>query len=368
MSRRLAILAATSGHSGVDRNLKNLIPAFAARGVAVDLLHIKDHGPRLESIPPSVRVVELGTSHVNTSLAAVVRYLRREQPDALFSDKDKVNRIALAARALARSPTRVIVRLGIHVSTNLANRNWLQRITQTSSIRYFYRFADAIIVPSHGVADDLAVLGRLPRDRISVLPNPIVTAALAPLAAQPVDHPWFADHTVPVILGVGELSERKDFASLLRAFARVRQTRRCRLLVLGRGRQRDSLQALANELGIGEDVALPGFVDNPYAYMHRAAVFVSTSHLEGSPNALTEALAVGVPIVSTDCPSGPHEILDGGRYGRLVPIGDVDAIARAIGETLDRPPDRGVLRAAAQRYTVEHSATRYLETLGFDIP
>lgn len=363
MTKRLAIFAATSGHSGVDRNLGNLIPALAARGVQVDVLHIRNHGPHIDPLPANVRIVELGTAHVNTSLFALIRYLRRERPDTLLADKDKVNRLALWARFLAGAPARVVVRLGINISQNLATRGAWTRWAQRTSIRLFYRWADAIIVPSEGVAVDLAILARLPRERIDVLPNPVVTPGLLALAAKPAGDPWLDEVRVPVILGVGELSSRKDFETLVRAFALVRRERPCRLVIVGRGRQRDNLLALAADLGIADDVALPGFVANPYAYMHRASVFVLSSRIEGFGNVLVEALAAGAPVVSTDCPSGPNEILDGGRYGILVPVGNAETMARAIIETLDHPPAPEQRRIAAERFSVDISAHRYLEVL-----
>jgi glycosyltransferase involved in cell wall biosynthesis len=348
----------------VDRNLGNLIPALAARGIKIDVLHIHHHGPHINPIPANVRIVELGTAHVNTSLLALLRYLKREQPDVLLADKDKVNRLALWARFLARVPTRVAVRLGINVSQNLATRSVWTRWSQRLSIRLFYRWADVIVVPSEGVAVDLASLAKLPRERISVLPNPVVTPELLARSAEPTGDPWLDAADLPVILGVGELSSRKDFETLIRAFALVRRVRPCRLVIVGRGRQRDDLLALATELGVAESVKLPGFVDNPFAYMHRASVFVLSSRIEGFGNVLVEALAAGAPVVSTDCPSGPREILDNGRYGKLVPVGDAEAMARAIAETLNRPLAPELRRAAADRYAVDNSAHRYLEALG----
>jgi len=300
---------------------------------------------------------------VNTSLFALVRYLRRERPQALLADKDKVNRLALWARRLARVSTRIAVRLGINVSQNLATRGAIDRWLQRFSIRTFYRWADAIIVPSAGVADDLASLGRLPRDRIHVLPNPVVTPQLLANAQASLKHPWFAPGQPPVILGVGELSARKDFATLMRAFAQVHRTRPCRLMILGRGRQEAALRQLASELGVATDVDLAGFVSNPYTYMHRAAVFVLASRIEGFGNVLVEALAAGAPVVSTDCPSGPAEILDHGRFGTLVPVGDAPAMATAIIGTLDRPPAASLRQAAIEPYRVDISARRYLSAL-----
>ncbi len=364
--KRLAIFAATSGHSGVDRNLNNLIPAIAERGIHVDLLHIKNHGPHLKEIPSGVRVVELGTAHVNTSFLPLLRYLRRERPDAILSDKDKVNRLTLWARRLAGVSTRVGVRLGITVSNNLANRGTLQRWIQLSSMRWFYPWADAIIVPSRGVATDLADVARLAPNRIRVLPNPVVTPRLERLASEEVSHPWFRDRGIEVILGSGELSARKDFTTLVRAFALLREKRPCRLIILGKGRQREKLLSLARQLGVDEDLDLPGYVDNPYPWMRRADLFVLSSRLEGFGNVLAEALAMGTPVVSTDCPNGPAEILEGGRYGPLVPVGDHVALSKAMKQVLEAPLPPEKLQAAVLPYRSEISAARYLQVLGLE--
>jgi glycosyltransferase involved in cell wall biosynthesis len=194
----------------------------------------------------------------------------------------------------------------------------------------------------------------------------VVTPELYRLAEEPLDHPWFAPGQPPVILGVGRLEPQKDFATLLRAFSTVHADRPCRLVILGEGGQRRELQALAAELGIAADLAMPGFVTNPYAYLRHASLFAFSSRWEGFGNALVEALAVGTPVVSTDCPDGPSEILEGGRFGPLVPVGDHAALADAMRLVLDGPPAPDQLRAAAQRYTQEVSATAYLEAMGLD--
>ena len=361
----LAIFAATSGHSGVDRVLRNLISEFAARGLRVDLLHVRNHGPHLETIPPTVRVVELGTSHVNTSLFALIRYLRREKPAALLTDKDRVNRIALLARWLSGVATHVAVRMGTTVSANLARRGPLDRWIQLASIRMLYRWADAVLVPSQGAADDLARVANLAHHRITVVPSPVVTPQLMSDSNLEVSHPWLTHKDQPVILGVGELGSRKDFATLVRAFARLRAKRKCRLIILGRGKQHDKLMELAKNLGVADDVSFPGFVANPYAYMAKADLFVLSSVCEGSPVVLMEALATGTPVVSTDCPSGPREILQNGKYGALVTIGDDVALAEAMYTTLQNPPSKDSLRSAVRPFAIKESATSYLAALGF---
>jgi glycosyltransferase involved in cell wall biosynthesis len=352
--------------------MKNLIPEIAGRGIAVDVLRIKHHGLYLEkelqqdgrTLPANVRIVELGSAHVNTSLLPLLRYLKRERPDALLTDKDKVNRLALWARRLAGVPTRVVVRMGTTVSKNLEQRSVWQRWSQYTSIRLFYGWADAIITPSRGAAEDLAHIAGLAVERISVVPSPVITPRFQQLLTQPVDHPWLTHKDRPVILGVGELSKRKDFATLLRAFARLRQQRPARLIILGKGRQHDALQQLAGELGIAEDLDLAGFSANPYAYMAQADLFVLSSICEGAPVVLMEALGAGIPAVATDCPSGPREILEQGRLGPVVPIADDAALAQAMLDTLEQPAEKAQLLAAAQRYTVQASTDRYLETLG----
>lgn len=361
---RIAIFAATSGHSGVDRILTNLVEQWAAWGLQVDLLQVRRHGPQLSNPPPGVRCIDLGTRHVNSALPALVRYLRREQPTAMLSDKDRVNRIAVLARRLSGSRTRLAVRLGTTVSVNLASRGFIERWLQRASIRYLYRLADGIVVPSVGVATDLVQQLGVEPARIRVAHSPIVSARLEQLAQEPIEHPWLTAGALPVILGVGELGSRKDFATLIRAFALVRTEHPCRLLILGRGRQRERLLALASELGIADAVDLPGFIANPYPYMRQAAVFALSSRWEGLGIVLVEALACGTPAVSTDCPSGPREILGPCCPQALVPVGDHQALARVISETLAQPPAKTRLIERAQGFSIGASAQAYLAALG----
>ena len=363
-SVHLAVFLATSGHSGVDRLMTNLLGEFCRRGLQVDLLRIAGHGPHFTEVPSGLNLVDLGTAHVNSSLRPLVAYLKEVQPAALLVDKDRLIRVAIMARRLAKVPTRICIRIGTTVSVNLARRSWLDRCLQRSSIRRLYPLADGIIVPSYGAADDLAVFGRIPRERISVLPNPVVDDQFREKAAAPFAHPWFASGQPPVVIGVGELCARKDFATLIRAFARLRDKLDARLLILGEGRQRDKLESLVDELGLTGQVQLPGFVANPYPYMRQAQLFVLSSTCEGFGIVLAEALALGTPVVSTDCPSGPREILRDGAVGPLTPVGDVARLSEAMLQTLQRPPERERLVAAAAAYTVASSADHYLAVLG----
>ncbi len=360
----IACFFATSGHSGVDRIARHLLPGMAARGYRVDLLRVRGHGPELRGTHPNLRVIDLGQRSTYACLPALVQYLRRARPGALLADKDRVNRTALLARTLAGTDTRLLLRLGTTVSVNLASRGWLERNLQRASMRHLYPFADAVLVPSRGVARDLAELAGLSRDLIRVVPSPVVPERFFDAPPPPPAHPWLEDPERPLVLGMGELGPRKDFATLMRGFARLRARRPCRLMILGRGRERQRLLDLAQTLGIAADVALPGFVAEPYPYLAHADLFAFTSRWEGLGFVLIEALALGTPVVSTDCPSGPREILHDGRYGRLVPVGDAVALADAMAETLAAPPALDDLRPAARPYAVEPAVSAYLAAMG----
>jgi len=360
-----AVFVATSGHSGVDTIVRQLTTALSDRGMSIDVLRIQNHGPDPAGLPPGVRLVAFRSRHVETSLLSLVRYLRRYRPKVLLTDKDSVNRLAIVARWLARVDTRLVVRLGTRVSVNLRHKRRWQAALQGLSMRWLYRRADAWVVPSRGAAADLARHIRLPQERISVLPNPVVDPALRSMAVAAVDDPWLNEGDgMPLIVAVGSLTERKDYAMLIRAFARLRAARACRLLVIGKGRCREALECQARELGVDTDVRFTGFLNNPYPYIAAADVFAHTSRWEGLGIVLIEALALGTPVVATDCPSGPAAILDGGRIGALVPVGDEKAMARALARTIGNPPDSAFLVHSVAGYDRDRAAHAYQKVLG----
>jgi glycosyltransferase involved in cell wall biosynthesis len=363
--QRIAIFLATSGQSGVDRAAKNLIPALARRGYAVDLLKVRNHGPELAEVPAGVRVVELGSAHVYSSIPAVVTYLRRERPAVLFSDKDRVNRAALFAHALARVPAvRLVFCVGTPVSRELSHRSRWKQWSHRFWMRTWYPHADEIVVDSPGVADDLREFAALGDQRLTVVPRPVIPASLLERAPPPPDHPWLQQPDRPVILGVGELSDGKDHPTLIRAFARLRSQRPCRLVIVGKGGRREALFRLAQELGVADDVDLPGFRTDVYAFMAHASLFALTSVREGLSFVLLEALACGTPVVSTDCPTGPRAVLQGGRYGPLVPVGDVAALHDAMVRTLATPLPADELKNAARPYEIESATGAWLRAVG----
>jgi glycosyltransferase involved in cell wall biosynthesis len=359
----IGIFVSFSGQGGVERIILTLAEGLASLGCAVDLVMVKARGLNAGDIPPGINVRPLNARHTLTSLPPLVRYLRERRPDGLLAAKDRANQVALLAKSIARVPARLVVRMGTTTSTAVGNGGWFKRSAWNLPIRLLYPMADGIVAVSHGVAEDLAAITHLPLDRFTVIPNPVVSERLTRMAGEPISHPWFQQGEPPVFLGAGRLTRQKDFPTLIRAFALVRKAIPSRLVILGEGSDREALLNLAGSLGVREDVDLPGFVKNPYPFMAKASVFVLSSLWEGSPNVLTEAMALGTPVVATDCPSGPKEILRKGLYGPLVPMGNASAIAMAMKETLLNPPARDILIRAVDEYRVERSCQRYLDIL-----
>lgn len=361
--KRLAIFMPSFRGGGAERVMLTLAGGFADRGVAVDILVAQHQGPLAAQVDPRVRVVDLRAARVLAALPGLIRYLRREPPDAMLAALGHANVVASWARDLSGSRTRLV--LSEHTAASISAANALQARARIMPIfmRQAYRRADGIVAVSAGAADDLAQLLRMDRSRITAIHNPIVTPRLFELAEQALRHDWFTPGAPPVVLGTGRLVAAKDFPTLLRAFAMARQTRHARLMILGEGAERGRLEALARELGIAGDVSLPGFVENPFQYMKRAAVFALTSRWEGFGNVLVEAMACATPVVSTDCPVGPREILEGGRHGRLTPVGDAAALADAIGAQLDHPLT-ATLVERARTFSLDAALDRYSPLLG----
>ena len=396
-AKRIAVLLPSLAGGGAERSMLNLIGAFLQQGRAVDLLLFRREGPYLNSVPDGTRVIELPAesalrgrwlaaradpSGISALLRPVVlarktdgdlrhiaplaRYLGEQPPDVLLSAMTYTNLVALWARGLARASVPVVISERISLSHHIESKSskpawrWTHLLPAVS---HTYAAADGIVVVSNSVADDLAANTRLERSAIHTIYNPVVDDTLRTMAAEPLDHPWFAPDAPPVVLGVGRLIPQKDFATLLRAFAILSTKCRARLVILGEGRLRPELESLARELGIDAHADLPGFAENPYRYMARAGVFALSSIYEGLPGVLIQALACACPVVSTDCPGGSAEILDGGRVGRLVPMQDPAALAEALHATLTRPPPVEQLQARAARFSVQHTSHEYLDYL-----
>lgn len=328
----IAIYLHSLYNGGVERVMLNLIQGFLDRGIAVDLvLDFLNYSPFEKLIPQRTVVIELGAHKFVHRLPRLVRYLRDRQPDALLSATHFANEVACLARRLTGARTRIAVSEHTNLASDIRDsKSPLRRLLLPWTTRRIYPLADAIVAVSNGVADGMCRVSGLDRSGVRTIYNPIDFAGLRASAQEPVDEPWFLPGEPPVILAIGRLEVQKNFPNLIHAFAKLRQTRDARLIILGEGSEREHLAALIAKLGLESAVSLAGFVTNPTAYMSRAKLFAMSSSWEGMPVSLIEALALGLPVVSTDCPSGPAEILDGGKYGELVPMNDSSALAGAM--------------------------------------
>ena len=339
-----------------------LATALADRGVCVDLVVNRAEGELMELVPDSVQLIDLDSNKTIGSFMNFVRYIRRELPTVVVSAPLRPNVVAMVAKLLFRRDLTVFVRQDSTFSAQFAASSFRNRL-MWRVFEYLLPAADGILAVSRGVSDDLCSIVPGSSHKVKTLYNPVVWPDHSERAMAPVDHPWFNDKDVPVVLSAGRLAPVKDHAMLLRAFAQVIESRPARLVILGEGSERGKLTKLAERLGIAQHVDLPGFRDNPLSYMSKSDVFVLSSRYEGFANVLPEAMACGTPIVSTDCRSGPSEILEAGKWGRLVPVGDWQAMAEAIIDTLGNPTSPDCLITRASEFSAEASVDRYLELL-----
>lgn len=355
-------LSALSG-GGAERAMLNLANEFAERGLETHMVLGRREGPYLELLDPRVKLVDLGAKRMMHALWPLHAYIKREKPAVLMPALAHTHSIAITGKLLFRWPLRLILSVqNTALTSSSSTGNWMQR-NRAWLIRALYRYADHRIAISQGVADELHLLIGRHAEPLSVIHNPVVTPIFhAQLAEAPV-HPWFHDKSIPLIIAVGRLNIQKDYQTMLAAFALLRAVRPARLMILGRGELLEETKGTAKTLGIEDSVHFAGFVSNPYACMKEARLFVLSSRWEGLANVIAEALACGTPVVSTDCPSGPAEILKHGEFGWLTPVGDAEALARSMAEALDAELDREKLRRRGTDFDVRKIADRYLAVL-----
>jgi glycosyltransferase involved in cell wall biosynthesis len=355
------------GDGGIERNFVYLANGLVQAGHRVSFLVSDPGGPFLDALDPRVSQDRLAGKSETARAERLRQWIETRQPDAVLTGQSDDHRIAARVRRQLGGST--ACRFWAFIGTPLLHiieqryHDGLTRGWQRFKASRLLADIPHLIANSPGVAADLACLTGRPLTDIAVLPNPTIPPHLATLAAAAVSHPWLQTRDIPVIIGIGRLSRAKDFPTLIRAFARVRQVRPCRLIIAGTGRQAAKLQQLTEKLNLAEAVDLIGFVANPYAWLARASVFVLSSRWEGCPNVLIEALATGTPVVATDCISGPATVLQDGRYGRLVAVGDDAALSAAILATLDDPLPAEVLRTAARPYHIENATRAFIHLL-----
>jgi glycosyltransferase involved in cell wall biosynthesis len=357
---RIALTLPSLAGGGAQRIFVDLARGLLDRSFDVDMVLVRDDGELRGSVPPGAEVVRLGGGRVSRAVPRLTRYLRARRPDVVVPAIFHMSLCTLLAARLVRPRVPVVVshhnqltlyaRHGAHAKDRVVP--WL--------VRAGYPFADGVVAVSDGVADDLASVTRLSRSAIAVVYNPVDSERVQAAATGAVTHPWLVEKAGPVLVAAGRLTAQKDFATLLRAVALLDPG--VRLVILGEGELRPELERLTRELGLADRVDLPGFTANPYPAYRAADAFVLSSRWEGLPTVLVEALVLGVPVVATDCPSGPAEILADGRWGRLVPPGDPEAMAAAIRATL-AAEGPAADPASWERFRLDAVSARWAELL-----
>ncbi len=358
-SKHIAFFVPSLRGGGAEKMMIHLANSFANRGLQVDLIMAEDSG--VYEMPKNVNKVCFKVSKLKYSSFPLIKYLHYKKPYVLIATMEHASIIAVLANFLARSRTKIIARVANTLSLSLQGTPLRRRLIRKYGAMFFYRFADRVVANSKGSAEDLIKTLKLKRDKVKVIYNPTVTPDIFEKAKEEVDHKWLKNKKSLVLLAVGRLHQQKDFPTLIKAFNKLK--REAKLIILGEGEKRKELEKLIKELNLEDSVDIPGFVDNPYAYMARADVYVLSSRWEGLPNTLIEAIACGTPVVSTNCPSGPSEILENGKYGKLVPVGDTNSLAEAIEEALENPIDKEVLQERGKYFSVERAAGEYLNLI-----
>jgi glycosyltransferase involved in cell wall biosynthesis len=360
---KICVAVARFSFTGVPLAQIRLARALAARGHDVELVF--GDAPAADSLPDRGRagLVVLGQASAARMLIPFCRYLRRAKPDLIFSAQDHLNGVVLLAAILTGSKAKISGSCRVNPFYTYSNRPLTRKWLFRQAMRTVMWRADALTCVSTGMIDEYRVFFRDP-PHVTVH-NLIDDAPSRARMHEPVDHPWFVDKNVPIVIGAGTLSPRKGFGDLVAAFGRLIDAGRdIRLVIFGEGPSRAELEQQVRDLGLEGRVSLPGQISNPLRYFARADVFALTSHFEGLPNVLIEAMMCGCSLVATDCPSGSAEALGHGRYGRVIPVGDIASVADAIAELLDRPTEPALLAEGVRRFGEEAVIARHFELLG----
>lgn len=348
---------------GAEKVTVTLLKAFADIGRSCDLIIACSNGQDRIDIPKGVRVIALNKTCTALSMPYLVKYIASERPTAIFSALHSANAIAIIANLFCFNATKVVA--SVHTTIGHLDKSTkpLKWRIMTRLMLVLANRAHKIIAVSQGVAQDLKKLHWVDKSKIMVVYNPVDKNDIWRKSLEDVRINLFDDNNLPLVVAVGRLVRAKDYPTLLGAFYRLRKRLKCNLLILGEGKERPFLEQRIQEHGLVGSVAMPGLVNNPYKYMSKGNVFVLSSQWEGLPTVLIEALIIGVPVIATDCHSGPSEILDNGKLGKLVPVGDCERLAEEMYSTIScarRNLDQSALRDLEAHYDPTYVANKYL--------
>ena len=332
---RLAFILPSLRGGGAERVILTLTRLLAESDYAVDLVLVRSTGPFITEVSPKVSVVDLGHSRAIFSLVSLVRYFWRSAPDVVLPSLPHITIITLLAELFCKKKTIVLPIEHNTLSALMRHSKSMKQSLLPALMRVTYPMANKVICVSYGVKEDLKDMLRLPDPKLTVIYNPVNVNCLTELSAEPAVHPWLSSPSTPILLAAGRLTYAKGFDVLIDAMGVVNTDNDARLIILGEGPEEKNLHRQIDQMGLSECVSIPGFVNNPYPFFRHASLFVLSSRWEGLPTVLIEAIACGAQVVSTDCPSGPREILGPDADHRLVPVDDHEALASKIIDALN---------------------------------
>lgn len=359
--KKIALFLPDLRGGGAEKVALLLANEFIQQDFTVDMMLCNAQGELLAMLDKRINVIDLKSPRLRNAFFPLLKYLKANRPDALLALMWPLTLLAVIAFKCARLPGRVVVSDHTTFSQAPLLKNRLRRWFFKCSLPLIYPLASARLAVSNGVADDLATLGRLKRESIMAIYNPVSSDAIR-FTEQQSQEAW-QNFNGKKIVAVGALKWAKDYPNLLQAFALLLKKEQAMLSIVGQGELLQELKFLAKKLDIEEQVNFVGFSAMPSAWMASADLLVLSSHYEGFGNVLVEAMNVGTPVVATDCKSGPREILENGKYGRLVPIGDAEALAKAMYLSLNEQHYTEVLKLRAQDFSVEKIGQQYLNLM-----
>ncbi|MEM6752565.1 MAG: glycosyltransferase [Cyanobacteria bacterium P01_C01_bin.38] len=363
--KHIAFFLPSMEGGGAERVVINLLEEMLLQDISLDLVLAAAEGSFLNRVPSEVRIIDLAAGRVVKAVLPLSKYLKKYKPQALISHLAHANVMSVIAKELAHTDTELVL---VEHNTLSASKSQLIRAKLVPPLmKLVYPRANHLVGVSQAVSNDLESQLCLNKGTVKTIYNPVVNNNLIAKAQAPLEHSWFTENSPPVFIAVGRLTAQKDFATLIKAFALLRQKKLARLIILGEGELRTELEKLIDNLGMSDAVLMPGFVANPYAYMSRSKAFILSSLWEGLPTVLIEAMACGCPVISTDCPSGPKEILEAGKYGELVPMSNVEALYKAMLNVLDLPINNKLLTERAMYFSFERAVSKYLNILSTDL-
>ena len=351
---------------GAEKVFVNLANGFIKKNKKVDLILAKQEGPYLKDLSEKVNIINLNKKRVLFTLLPLIQYLNREKPDILISALSHANIITLIANYFINNKIKVIVTEHNPISIKNNQLFFLKKLLTKFFIKKLYKKSNKVVAVSRGVANDLVKTLKISENNLHVIYNPIYTSGLVKKPSSEFFHKWLDNKKDIIIIAIGRLTKQKNFLLLIKSFEIIVKKINVKLIILGEGEERQNLEKSIQNLNLQNSIDLPGFVDNPYSFLNKSNIFVLSSDFEGFGNVLVEAMACGTPVVSTNCPSGPSEILENGKYGKLVPVNNPNALAEAIIETLNNPIESSILQKRASFFSVEKSVNEYLKIINHE--